>query len=75
MFAISKEKHIPVEEYSHIFQQNVDKVVGSLKQEKEVAARSLILLEGSETIPINDEDTEYIDFYQNGHFMYLFGLE
>jgi Xaa-Pro dipeptidase len=32
-------------------------------------------LNGSEGVNVNDEDTEYVDFYQNGHFMYLFGLE
>lgn len=24
---------------------------------------------------MNDEDTEHTEFYQNGHFMYLFGIE
>ncbi len=75
MQSISKELEIKAEEYRDIWKSNVHKLIEKMNSELKVSNNSIILLAGSEGVNVNDEDTEYVDFYQNGHFMYLFGLE
>ena len=63
MFSISKEKEINIKDYRNIWKQNVLKVIQKLKTELKVSPKSIILLEGSASRSVNDEDTEYTEFY------------